>query len=169
MRRNLRLGTLVVPLFGWASMCLGESFSFNTIDSPDVVPTVGQFYGTTAVALNNSRQVVGTVTEHSIVTNSFLESKGLFTTIAFPGATLTTVTGVNNLGQVIGASSKSGPSQLNGFLYSNGNYETLPFVPNGINDVGQIVGLSSFPSGASRNILVDTNGSITTIAPLRDS
>src|SRR5438445_7880350 len=60
----------------------------------------------------------------------------IFTTLDVPGSTFTTVTGINNVGQIVGNSSAGS------FLLSGGNYTTLnlPGPPSGINGSGQIVG-----------------------------
>ena len=89
---------------------------------------------------------------------------GVIATIAFPGAVSTTPFGINNSGQIVGFYSNS-EDQTYPFLYSAGNYFTLPVVMTylgagayGINDSGQIVGSYLFLSG-----FVDTAGTVVDI------
>jgi uncharacterized membrane protein len=85
-----------------------------------------------------------------------MADKYKFTTIDFPGshdnpnilASSPVLSDINNAGQVIGDyhsiavvnGTTRGPTSYHGFLYSDGTYTALDFVPNGINDAGQIVG-----------------------------
>jgi probable HAF family extracellular repeat protein len=80
-----------------------------------------------------------------------------FTVINAPGSTSTNALGINNSGQIVGYYTDSAGTQ-HGFLDTNGNFTTLPFLPTGINNVGQIVGLSS------NGLVLDTSGAITNIA-----
>jgi probable HAF family extracellular repeat protein len=72
----------------------------------------------------------------------------VFSTIDVPGSTFTQVTGINNLGQIVGNSSAGS------FLLSGNNYTSLPFFAAGINDLGDIVG---------SNLIVHNDGSMTTL------
>jgi uncharacterized membrane protein len=79
--------------------------------------------------------------------HGYLLSGGSFTTIDVPGATLTAVFGLNDLGDVVGSYIDADRAR-HGFLLSGGNYTTIDVdVPNatnnyatGINDAGQISG-----------------------------
>ena len=66
------------------------------------------------------------------------------TTLALPGSTVTSATGINDVGQIVGYFVDA--MGYHGFLYTGGSFSTLD-VPGstvtfatGINDVGQIVG-----------------------------
>jgi probable HAF family extracellular repeat protein len=79
-----------------------------------------------------------------------LASAYAYTTIDFPGATLTALGGVNDLGQIVGGYELSDGTR-HGFLYSGGMFSTIDD-PNatsgtelvGINSLGQIVGSYDF-------------------------
>ncbi len=73
----------------------------------------------------------------------------IFTTLDMPGATFTTVAGINNLGQIVGNSSAGS------FLLSGGNFTALNLraPPSGINDSGQIVGGDFIYSGGNYTTL----------------
>jgi hypothetical protein len=84
-----------------------------------------------------------------------------FTTVDVPGAGVTYAWGINDSGQIVGASS------LGAFLDTGGSFTTID-VPGvsettafGINDSGQIVG--SFGFGVRSHGFLDTGGSFTTI------
>ncbi|MEH2172368.1 hypothetical protein [Nostoc sp.] len=77
--------------------------------------------------------------------NSFFYSNGSLKTISpLPGDNQLAVTGINNLGQVVGNSSNSNNfSRNNPFLYSNGLTQPLSIqnaIPYAINDRTQVVG-----------------------------
>ena len=72
-----------------------------------------------------------------------------YTSIDYPGATLTVATGINNLSQIVGYWANSTTGQSGGFYLDSGtcsNYCSFNYpgststVPLGINDAGQIVG-----------------------------
>src|SRR5437870_5520124 len=68
-----------------------------------------------------------------------------FTSIDFPGATLTRATGINAQGQIVGRYTDS-TGTFHGFLLSDGVYTSIDFpsalftIAHGINSEGQIVG-----------------------------
>ena len=71
----------------------------------------------------------------------------VFTTIDFPGATLTNAQGINAGGEIVGAYNDSGtPSKTHGFLLSGGQYYSIDFpearatIARGIGPEGDIVG-----------------------------
>jgi PEP-CTERM motif len=80
-----------------------------------------------------------------------------YTTIDFPGSTITQGYAINDSGQIVGAYNID-----IGFLFSNGIYSTFApepgALPTGINDSGQIVGASS------PGTFLDTNGSVTILS-----
>jgi hypothetical protein len=70
---------------------------------------------------------------------------GSFTAIDFPGAPLTVVNGMNNLGEVVGAYCEDSQT-CHGFSYYQGEFQTIDLAgsiitePFGVNDLGQVVG-----------------------------
>lgn len=155
---------------------------FTTIDDPKSTPT---FQGDTSSTFNNfgvdtnprgindKGQIVGTYANASGL-HGFLYDHGIFTTIDYPvhGWALgssgnrffdTSLSGINNLGQIVG--SYQGSSGGHSFIDSHGIFNTLknPFPSKesllgldlaafGINDRSQIVGVmitpAPFPFGA---------------------
>jgi probable HAF family extracellular repeat protein len=91
-----------------------------------------------------------------------------FTPFTVPGAASTSVSGINNLGDIVGAYSDGTGSH--GFIYANGVFTTLD-VPNstgtgvsGINDAGQVVGSYTIqPHGGPPLGFLYSNGVYTTI------
>jgi probable HAF family extracellular repeat protein len=101
-----------------------------------------------AAAINNAGQIVGNYGPIPEV-QGFLLSDGTYTQLHQPGSTFTAVEAINNLGQILGASS------LGAFLLSGGTYAPLNLLggPSGINDLGQIIGIS--PDGVDAFLLSD--------------
>ena len=64
----------------------------------------------------------------------------MFTTIDVPDSTMTTASGINASGQIVGTYTDS--SGQHGFEYANGTFTTISgsTQANGINNTGQIVG-----------------------------
>ena len=86
----------------------------------------------------------------------------VFTTIDYPGSTLTDVGGINNSGQIAGTTIVAGVQFA--FVYSSGSYTPLPPAPGGlsiaaggINDSGVVVGVAA-PADASYGKLFILNG-----------
>ena len=88
-----------------------------------------------------------------------------FTSIDFPGATLTRATGINSKGQIVGRYVTGGA--FHGFLLSRGTYTSIDVpaasytIAHGINDAGQIVGRYGDARGVHGFLLSD--GAFTTI------
>jgi uncharacterized membrane protein len=97
---------------------------------------------TIAKGINDLGQIVGIAGN-----NGFLDTGGVFSTIAFPGATFTDAFGINDAGQIVGTYFDSS-LHAHGFVDSGGTYTSIniPFsgvidtYVYGINDSGQIVG-----------------------------
>ena len=88
--------------------------------------------------------------------HGFVMSLGQYTTLDFPGATDTWLSGLNHHGQIIGTYEPAGTNGRCGFIYSAGTYTTTPngcssasfwLEPEAISDVGDIVGGDSTLSG----------------------
>jgi hypothetical protein len=108
-------------------------------------------------------QIVGEFTDDAGIQHGFLEAGGHFTSISPPGDTFTKLFGINNLGQVLGAT-----SSIANFVYAHGRFTPLSDLGDsafslGINDLGQIVGGVSVSNGDTIGLL-DTRGHITTYA-----
>jgi hypothetical protein len=133
------------------------TFTISLIDVPGSAST-------TAIAINNASQIVGTYTDSMGAGHGFLDTDGTFTTLDFPGSTFTEATGINNVGQIVGFYSGGA------FLYANGTYTNLNipasinafggFSKLAINDVGQIVG-----STRDSRAFVYANGQVTFLPP----
>ena len=93
----------------------------------------------------------------------FLYNGETFQSVVFPGATRTSVFGVNNLGQMVGT---YGPRLLQGFVFDGNEFSTIDAfgletrIPRAINDDGVIVGTHDFsplfpPRRTTGFILVD--------------
>jgi probable HAF family extracellular repeat protein len=113
--------------------------TFSTVDIPPLPNPVG-FVHTIITGINNRGDVVGYfVREQEEVYRSFIYSRGVFTSLEFPGTKDTIARGINDLGDVVGIINQGS------FLYSKGTFSRLP-VPGGavgINNKGQIVGYYS--------------------------
>jgi hypothetical protein len=112
---------------------------FTTID-------LGTDTSTAVYSINNDGDYAGTFLAPaatpggSSVTEGFDVINGVTTIIDVPGSSYTDVTGINDLGEVVGYDDSSG------FVYQDGNYTTIDD-PNGtvtyitgVNDAGQLVG-----------------------------
>ncbi|MBV9037786.1 MAG: VPLPA-CTERM sorting domain-containing protein, partial [Acidobacteriaceae bacterium] len=119
------------------------------------------------LGINDAGQVVGPCNYSScpygngVPSVGFLYANGTFTKIAFPGASSTTPTGINNLDEIVGYYSDT--SGQHGFTYLNGTFNTfdlpgsLATMPLGVNDLGEIVGTftpTPIPEPASLFLLV---------------
>jgi probable HAF family extracellular repeat protein len=95
----------------------------------------------------------------------FLDNRGSFTTIAYPGASATEPLGINDEGQIVGDYFDA-TGIIHAFLYSSGSFVPLVPGPNysdatGINNSGQIVGDSN---STESSFFVYTGGTFTMAA-----
>jgi probable HAF family extracellular repeat protein len=121
--------------------------------------------GSRGYAINRSGQVVGLgyLDSSGAMFHAFLYSGGKMVDIGPPGAYQASASAINDAGQIIGSSFGGTISGV--FLYSNGQFTTLP-IPSGssgisanaINNAGQIAGAISFTSGAPSHAAVFSNG-----------
>jgi hypothetical protein len=106
----------------------------------------------------------------------YLYSGGTFITIGVPGATFTSVSGINDAGQIVG-SYETGEGEPKGFVDNGGVFTTISapgatiLSANGINDAGQIVGtyglelkVDGKTIGSTTRGFVDNGGVFTTIS-----
>jgi probable HAF family extracellular repeat protein len=114
------------------------TYSYSTLNEP--LST----YGTNALGINDSGQIVGYYVDSNPFYHGFLYSGGTYTTLDDPSARNTGGTfaeGINASGQTVGY--YGGSVGNHGFLYSGGTYTTLddPSATQGtyayaINDAG---------------------------------
>ena len=114
---------------------------FRTIDVPFPEAT-----GTVANGMNNVGQIVGFYDDNMGRGHGFLYDRGNFTSFDFPGSRLTSLTDINDDGQIVGDYLADDVAQS--FLFENGRFTTInvPFPDavftgvSGINNRGHIVG-----------------------------
>jgi probable HAF family extracellular repeat protein len=122
---------------------VASSFTFTIFSVPGS-------YETGASAINNLNQIVGSDTRSipigTTVIDGFVYQNGNLTTLEFTSP-VTSLTGINNLGQIAGWA--SGPPT--GFLYESGTFTVIgsDFIV-GLNDVGDILGYGMAGSYVSR-------------------
>jgi probable HAF family extracellular repeat protein len=127
---------------GLAPRANGDGFeldgtSFTILDYPGSF-TVPEQNSTVATGINDEGNIIGTYEDSSGDFNGFLYSNGVFMTIDGAGGN-TTLSGINNSGQIVGA------TQTGGFVYSGGTFTPtlgpngVALDPRGINNNGQIV------------------------------
>jgi Ca2+-binding RTX toxin-like protein/pimeloyl-ACP methyl ester carboxylesterase len=110
-----------------------------------------------AADINDAGQIVGNYSYTVIdgntqksVTHGFIDHNGTYTAIDVPFAASTVLSGINNLGEIVGYYDDSSGGAQHGFVSSNGGYSTLDYltstglainlIPQSINDLGEIVG-----------------------------
>ena len=129
----------------------------------DIVPPNSGGY-TEANGINNSGTIVGR--DIGAVSQGFQLSNGTYTYIDVPGATNTSIFGINNLGDIVGDYVDASGVQ-HGFVMSNGIVTPIDFPGStntnaqGINDSGEIVG-STVVSNVRHGYLY-SNGTFTQI------
>ena len=150
-----------------------EGFSFDGTTYTTVTNPLAA-NGTAIWGVNDSGQMVGTLSNSSHNSSSFLDTGGQFAAIAYPSAVITYAMGLNDLGQVVGFYEVGGPTNNfvpAGFLYSNGNYTTINdpsgtglngTIADAINNHGQIVGIYTDSNNTPHGFLL-SGGSYTTI------
>jgi len=133
--------------------------AFSTLDLPLATGIVL----TRPNAINNRGQIAGEYIDHPENTqqHGFLEDNGVITSIDVPGANVTSATGINDNGDIVGFYQDSGG--LHGFILSGGVFTPIdvPFQSvrdtsaQGINNRGQIVGIYTDDSGVHGYVLTD--------------
>jgi len=148
-----------------------EGFSFDGTTYTTVTNPLAA-NGTAIWGVNDSGQMVGTLSNSNNNSSSFLDSGGQFTPIAYPSAVITYAMGLNDSGQVVGFYEAGGPTNNfvpAGFLYSNGIYTTIndplgttATIADAINNQGQIVGIYADSNNTPHGFLL-SGGVYTTI------
>jgi hypothetical protein len=117
----------------------------------------------TPVAFNNSQTLAGNYTVPGIYeTEGFIEPSGSYigsSTFDYPGTpssySESIITGMNNAGTIVGYYSFYPNNGNSGYIYQNGVFSQLSFIPLAINNNGQILGQE-----ANGDIVIDTNGTL---------
>jgi hypothetical protein len=100
----------------------------------------------TANAINNAGVVVGQIGQGVYGGDGYYYSAGSYTIVTAPGDGTVNITGINNLGQMVGIADLNNQGSDVAVLYSGGTFTTISIpgafavYPYGINDLGQIVG-----------------------------
>jgi len=120
-------------------------------------PTEHNF--TEPFSINNAGTIAGTIRVELPQRNfnvGFVLSGGVYEVIQQKSLVTTSVTGINNLGQIVGYGSTTGDYPNIGFILDEGKFQRLRIQPdqvNGINDAGVIVGSYRAPSATSGFVL----------------
>ncbi len=139
----------------------------NGVATTFAVPQAGA-PSTQSISINNL-EVVGGATVSGGVQHGFLYDHGAFSTVAYPSSNGTAVTGINDLGQIVGTYvDGASNAKLGFFTDASGNYQGFSgpigatFLPNSINNSGEIGGI--YNDGSSGPLsAVFKNGSFTVI------
>ena len=138
-------------------------------------------YLTDYTGINNSGKLVGYFTDANGYSRGFIKDGANFTAIDYPGASAavcasyqqcgTRVTGINNLGQVVGVY-RSSDGRYRGFVKNGNNYIPIdhpdsPFniYVTGINDSGQVAGYFWGSDGYAYGFVKDGGRFIEIIPP----
>jgi probable HAF family extracellular repeat protein len=103
---------------------------------------------TAAFGVNNRRQVVGYSIDDAGAVHAYLWSKGRFSNIDLPGATITQPLDINDHGKIVGFYVDN-EGAVHGYLWDKGRVVTIDVpgaaftIPSGINDRGGIVGTTT--------------------------
>ena len=140
-----------------------KTHKFTRIIQPGVTSLNKKTPSLTAAAINNHGTVAGFYTTKGGITDGFVRrTDGQFTTLAYPGATMTQAFGINDSGRVVGAyTTGSGSSaQSFGFTWKNGHFTEVndphgvgSTLINGINDRGELVGFYTDSAGNTDGFL----------------
>jgi len=155
---------------------------FTTIDVPDAI--FGEAcLGTFATGINSVThrgEIVGYYSnEEAGGQHGFLDKGNEFSAIDFPGAAITTASGINARSQIVGSYLDSSSNQ-HGFLDDQGVFTTIDFpgaspspiggtTAFGINDSGQIVGFYNAPGGPQGFLTAHGFRATSNIRPCRRS
>jgi hypothetical protein len=116
----------------------------------------------TAAAINDQGDVAGFYNKTSTLVDAFLKlHSGKFTTLAYPGATMTQAFGVNDSDEVVGTytTGTGNAAVTHGFTWHAGKYASVNIsgasstAVNGINDEGDLVGFYTDAKGNTDGFL----------------
>jgi hypothetical protein len=140
-----------------------HGYVYNIKSRKFVLVKVSGATSLTAAAINNHGAVAGFYTDKAGTTDGFLQLHGGKTiTIAFPGASMTQIFGLNDSDEVAGAytTGTGSAAVTHGFVWLNGKFGTVD-VPagtggttvNGINNEGDLVGFYTDAAGNTDGFL----------------
>jgi len=147
---------------------LYESGSYNSIAYPYFPPSTWDDQ-TELDGLNDSGDMVGFASWLYVgggaANTAFTYNNGTVSDFSYPGATQTNLTGINNLGQIVGTYDNAF-GFAGGFVYNNGGFTTIAYpggggFPEGINNLGQIVGTATI--NGAQGVFVYSNGVYTAL------
>lgn len=148
-------GFLLQPQGDWR---VGTGPVTGTVTLIDYPNAQGSFVG-----INDSGAIVGSVDDGTGGRKGFLYEGGVFHDVIYPGASITEVTGINNVGTIVGYYSNPGETVTHGFRFDGTNYVQYD-VPGatstrlaGISNDDRLCG--STPAGS----FVSNNGNITAV------
>jgi hypothetical protein len=139
-----KLAALTVGLFlaGVPGLArAGDSFTFTTIDVPGST-------GTDANG-NSTHAIAGDFTDTGGITHGFVLSRSRFTTIDVPGAALSSVNGINAIGQLEGTYQDT--VRFHGFFSGNGSSFTTLDPPGSIRSQGGFINAQGQAVGTYRS------------------
>jgi uncharacterized membrane protein len=136
-------------IVGFAQLLGGpQGFLRETGGAMQTLPASPANTGSVANSINDRDEIVGSYSDGRN-THGFLLRNGTFTTIDFPGVSITVCTGINNSGLITGRYIQSDDS-VHGFLWQHGDFiatfqvfmngANTDTTPTAINDRGQVVG-----------------------------
>jgi hypothetical protein len=149
-----------------AQTSLGIAYKYTKITQPGWI-------NINPSSINNHNVIVGSYASPD-APHGFMYSKGQLTTIDYPGAEITELTGINDNGDIVGFYvPPDNPSEVHGILLRAGVFTNIDFPgstftePLGINAMGTIVG--TYADAAGFHGFIYANGSYTTVdAPQLD-
>jgi hypothetical protein len=136
----------------------GYTYNINarTFSRVLVPGTAGLGPSLTAAAINNAGDVAGFYNKTASQVDAFLKlGSGRFTTLAFPGATMTQAFGVNDSDEVVGTYTvgSGNAAVTHGFTWLRGQFASVDIggasatTINGVNDEGDLVGFYTDAKG----------------------
>jgi probable HAF family extracellular repeat protein len=125
--------------------------SFTQLDDPLGVG------GSSANQINDNGLIVGSYADASGVGHGFVYDHGTFTTLDFPGAIGTVLTGVNNSGAIVGGYTDA-LGVNHGFLYRKGTFKTIDPPDAGTSPGEGTIGLSISSNGVIAGPFTNDSG-----------
>lgn len=121
-------------------------------------------YSTSPWGINDAGQIVGSVKGTDGIWHGYLDDRGVYSLVDYPGAIYTNLLAVNNYGVMVGLYSDDTGSHS--FIYDHGAFSTSSAYLDDNNDAGQVVGFSGqhgYLNSNGAEQLIDYPGAITTV------
>ncbi len=153
------------------------SFIFNG-STYETLPNIPNGQNTTSAGINNNGEVAGTskrleggiltttplesVLNSSYNPHGFLYKNGTYKNIDFPNATQTSVTGINDSGEIVGRTAcygQCGNKANLGFVYDGSTYVTLEPPGNYVNVSAKSINNNGVVLGTADNLLITASPS----------